>query len=144
VRSAGTVETRPQALELFAPSLGAEDQALEPDDRRDVYRADDRAGRRLRGGANTRRLQLVSAAKAKTDRRDARTLARLLASGFLEEVWSPDEETRRAGSSTAGSGCCAPARRARTRSTRLWRVTSAPPRRPGISSAAEAVAGSTV
>jgi transposase len=30
----------------------------------------------------------------KTDRLDARTLARLLASGLLDEVWTPDERTR--------------------------------------------------
>src|SRR3954454_16727778 len=31
---------------------------------------------------------------AKTDKRDARTLAKLLAAGFLPEVWTPDERTR--------------------------------------------------
>jgi transposase len=31
---------------------------------------------------------------AKTDKLDARTLARLLATGFLPEVWTPDERTR--------------------------------------------------
>jgi transposase len=31
---------------------------------------------------------------AKTDKLDARTLARLLAAGFLAEVWPPDERTR--------------------------------------------------
>jgi transposase len=30
---------------------------------------------------------------AKTDKLDARTLARLLAAGFLPEVWTPDEQT---------------------------------------------------
>src|SRR4029453_18497299 len=44
--------------------------------------------------ANTRRLPQISKAKAKTDRLDARTLARLAASGFLETVWAPDERTR--------------------------------------------------
>lgn len=44
--------------------------------------------------ANTRRLPQISKAKAKTDRLDARTLARLAASGFLETVWAPDEATR--------------------------------------------------
>ena len=41
--------------------------------------------------ANTRRLPQIS--KAKTHRLDARTLARLAASGFLETVWAPDERT---------------------------------------------------
>jgi transposase len=44
--------------------------------------------------ANTRKLAAISQAKAKTDRLDARTLARLLASAYLEEVWAPDEQTR--------------------------------------------------
>jgi transposase len=44
--------------------------------------------------ANTRTLGAISEAKAKTDRLDARTLARLLASGLLDRVWTPDERTR--------------------------------------------------
>ena len=44
--------------------------------------------------ANTKKLRQISEAKTKTDRLDARTLARVLASGFLEAVWMPDEATR--------------------------------------------------
>ena len=44
--------------------------------------------------ANTRRLPQISRAKAKTDRLDARTLAKLAATGMLETVWAPDEQTR--------------------------------------------------
>ena len=44
--------------------------------------------------ANTRKLRSITEAKAKTDRLDARTLARLLASGLLDQVWTPDERTR--------------------------------------------------
>src|SRR5665213_2177597 len=36
----------------------------------------------------------IRQARAKTDRLDARTLARLLAAGSLDEVWMPDERTR--------------------------------------------------
>jgi transposase len=36
----------------------------------------------------------IRQARAKTDRLDARTLARLLAAGELDSVWSPDEWTR--------------------------------------------------
>jgi transposase len=43
---------------------------------------------------NTRKLRSITEAKAKTDRLDARTLARLLASGLLDQVWTPDERTR--------------------------------------------------
>jgi transposase len=95
VRSAGQIETRVGALELFAQSLGADDVValeatsgaakiaalIEPHVARVVV-------------ANTRKLAAISQAKAKTDRLDARTLARLLASGYLEEVWAPDEHTR--------------------------------------------------
>ena len=44
--------------------------------------------------ANTKKLRQISEAKTKTDRLDARTLARVLASGFLDAVWMPDEATR--------------------------------------------------
>jgi transposase len=44
--------------------------------------------------ANTRKLRSINEAKAKTDRLDARTLARLLSIGLLEEGWTPDERTR--------------------------------------------------
>jgi transposase len=44
--------------------------------------------------ANTRKLKSITEAKAKTDPLDARTLAKLLMSGLLEEVWTPDERTR--------------------------------------------------
>jgi transposase len=95
VRSAGRIATSVEALELFARSLGAEDAValeatsgaariagvIEPHVARVVV-------------ANTRKLAAISQAKAKTDRLDARTLARLLASGYLEEVWAPDERTR--------------------------------------------------
>jgi len=43
---------------------------------------------------NTKKLKAISEAKAKTDRLDARRLAELLASGYLAEVWCPDEQTR--------------------------------------------------
>jgi transposase len=95
VRSAGRIATSVEALELFARSLGAEDAValeatsgaariagvIEPHVARVVV-------------ANTRKLAAISQAKAKTDRLDARTVARLLASGYLEEVWAPDERTR--------------------------------------------------
>jgi transposase len=94
LRSAGRIATTPEALELFALSLGAGDRvALE-----------------LTGSAweiarilepHVARVLVVSAAdtgirqaRAKTDRLDARTLARLLWAGELDAVWSPDEWTR--------------------------------------------------
>jgi transposase len=94
VRSAGRVETSPERLELFAQSLGA----------------DDRVALEVSGGAweiarilepHVRRVLVVSPddtgirqARAKTDRLDARMLAKLLAAGELDAVWMPDEACR--------------------------------------------------
>jgi transposase len=94
VRLAGRVETTPAGLELFAQSLGADDQVvleatgnalaiarvIEPHVAR-VVLANPKA---VKGATQT----------AKTDKLDARTLAKLLAAGFLPEVWTPDERTR--------------------------------------------------
>src|SRR5665647_537762 len=44
--------------------------------------------------ASARELHAIAGAKAKTDRLDARTLAKLLAAGMLEGTWLPGEETR--------------------------------------------------
>ena len=43
--------------------------------------------------ANPKQVRLIADAKVKTDRIDATVLARLCASGFLPEVWIPDERT---------------------------------------------------
>src|SRR5712691_8630833 len=94
VRLAGRVETTPAGLELFAQSLGADDQVvleatgnalaiarvIEPHVARVVL-------------ANPKAVKGVTQT-AKTDKLDARTLAQLLAAGFLPEVWTPDERTR--------------------------------------------------
>jgi transposase len=94
VRLAGRVKTDPEALELFARSLGATDRValeatgnglaiariIEPHVDR-VLLANPKA---VKGATQT----------AKTDKVDARTLAQLLAGGFLPEVWIVDERTR--------------------------------------------------
>jgi transposase len=94
VRSAGRVETTPERLELFARSLGADDlvalevtgnaweiaRILEPHVQRVIVVSPDDTG--------------IRHARAKTDRLDARTLAKLLAAGELDAVWMPDERTR--------------------------------------------------
>jgi transposase len=94
VRSAGRVETTPERLELFAQSLGAADRValemtggaweiariLEPHVQRVIAVSPDDTG--------------IRQARAKTDRLDARTLARLLAAGGLDAVWMPDEACR--------------------------------------------------
>jgi transposase len=95
VRLVGRVQTEPAALELFARSLGADDQValeatgnaleiariIEPHVCRVVL-------------ANPKAIKGITRAGAKTDKIDARTLAKLLAGGFLPEVWLPDEQTR--------------------------------------------------
>jgi transposase len=94
VRSAGRIETSPEALEQFARSLGREDRValevtggaweiariLEPHVRQVVVVSPDDTG--------------IRRARAKTDRLDARTLARLLWAGELDAVWMPDERCR--------------------------------------------------
>jgi transposase len=44
--------------------------------------------------ANPKQVRLIAHAKIKTDRIDAMVLARLYASGFLPEVWVPDQRTQ--------------------------------------------------
>ena len=94
LRSAGRIETRPEALELFAQSLAPGDRvALE------VSGASWEIARILE--PHVARVIVVSPgdtgiaqARAKTDRLDARALARLLAAGSLDALWVPDEGTR--------------------------------------------------
>ena len=95
VRSAGRIATRVPALELFAASLAPDDVvALEATTGSDgIVAVLQRHGIRV-VVANTRKLKAITEARAKTDRLDARTLAKLLMSGLLEPVWTPDERTR--------------------------------------------------
>src|SRR5262245_37359676 len=95
VRSAGRIATRVEALELFAQSLAAGDVvALEATTGADrIVSILQAQGIRV-VVANTRKLRSITEVKAKTDRLDARTLARLLASGLLDQVWTPDERAR--------------------------------------------------
>jgi transposase len=94
LRSAGRIQTRPEALELFAQSLDASDWvALE------VTGNAWAIARILE--AHVARVIVVSPndtgirqARAKTDRLDARTLAKLLWAGELDGVWAPDERVR--------------------------------------------------
>ncbi len=94
VGSAGRIETSPAALELVASSLAPTDRvALE---------VTGNAGEIARIIApHVAQVVVVSPhdtgisrARAKTDRLDARTLAKLLAAGELDAVWMPDEWTR--------------------------------------------------
>ena len=93
-RAAGRVPSTPEGLQLLAQSLAPTDRLalevtgscwevariLEPHVDRVVVVSPDDTG--------------ITQARAKTDRLDARTLARLLWSGELESVWMPDERCR--------------------------------------------------
>ena len=95
VHSGGRVPTSPEGLQVLADSLAPDDQValeatgnalaiarrLEPHVARVVV-------------ATRTELRAITEAKVKTDRRDARTLARLLAAGLLGGCWLPDEPTR--------------------------------------------------
>jgi transposase len=94
VRTAGRVPSTPEGLTLLAQSLVESDRValevtgscwevariLEPHVERVVVVSPDDTG--------------ITRARAKTDRLDARALARLLWSGELESVWMPDERCR--------------------------------------------------
>jgi transposase len=94
VRSAGRIETTPAALELFAQSLCSTDRvALEVTGNAwEIARIiEPHVGQVLvvhPGDTGIRQ------ARAKTDRLDARALAKLLAAGSLDGLWMPDEQTR--------------------------------------------------
>jgi transposase len=94
LRSAGRIQTRPEALELFAQSLDPRDwvalevtgnawaiaRILEPHVARVIVVSPSDTG--------------IRQARAKTDRLDARALAKLLWAGQLDGVWTPDERIR--------------------------------------------------
>jgi transposase len=95
VRLAGRVKTEPQALTLFAQSLASDDEvALEATGNAlGIARIiEPHVGRLVL--ANPKAVKAITQAGAKTDKIDARTLAKLLAGGFLPTVWLPDEPTR--------------------------------------------------
>jgi transposase len=95
VRSAGRVPSSPAGIDILVRSLAGDDQValeatgnalqiarlLEPHVARVVV-------------APTKELSAITTAKVKTDRLDARKLARLLAAGLLTGCWLPDEATR--------------------------------------------------
>jgi transposase len=94
LRSAGRIKTRPEELELFAHSLDPRDWValevtgnawaiagiLEPHVARVIVVSPSDTG--------------IRQARAKTDRLDARALAKLLWAGELDGVWTPDERIR--------------------------------------------------
>ena len=94
IRSLPRVEMSPESLELFAGSLGADDQVgLEVSGNAwEVVRIiRPHVGRVVAASPTDTAMRQ---ARAKTDRLDARALARLLARGQLDGVWVPDEDTQ--------------------------------------------------
>ena len=94
LRSAGRIATRPEELALFARSLGAEDRvALEVTGNAwEIKRIiEPYVGEVIVVSPNDTGIR---SARAKTDRLDARALARLCASGELASVWVPDRGTQ--------------------------------------------------
>jgi transposase len=103
VRSGGRIQTTPEALELFAQSLGGDDQVvlevtgnawevariIEPHVARVIVVSPTDTG--------------IRQARAKTDRLDARTLARLLAAGSLEGCGCPTCARGRCGGGLRGA-----------------------------------------
>lgn len=96
VRSAGRIPTRVGSLHALAQSLTEDDVvAIEATSGSDKIVSILQEHRIRVVVANTRKLKAITEAKAKTDRLDARTLARMLTAGLLDGVWTPDERTRR-------------------------------------------------
>jgi transposase len=94
VRSTGRIETKPEQIELFARSLGADDEvALEVTGNAwEIARlVEPHVARVLVVSPNDTGIRQ---ARAKTDRLDARALAKLLACGELDAVWMPDRATQ--------------------------------------------------
>jgi transposase len=89
------VHSTPEDLEVFGQSLGPDDHVVleATGGALAIARILERhAGRVVM--ANPMAVRAIASAKAKTDRLDARTLARLLQAGFLPAVWMGDERTR--------------------------------------------------
>jgi transposase len=93
VRPADPIPTRPKVLEAFARSLDPKDEVvLEATFGAVAIAAIIRPHVRRVVVFDPRRLKGMD--PRKTDRRDAKVLAELLAAGYLEEVWAPDGATQ--------------------------------------------------
>ena len=91
---AGQVATTPEALRLFAESLGPSDEvALEATgNTHAIARLLERRVARV-VVSNPAKTRAIAEAKVKTDKVDAEVLAQLLAADFLPSVWLPDDDT---------------------------------------------------
>jgi transposase len=94
-RRAGRVACDPQTLELFAGSLGADDQVAMEATSNALAIARILEGHVARVVlAHPRKVRVIAEAKVKTDQIDARVLAELLACDYLPAIWIGDERSR--------------------------------------------------
>jgi transposase len=95
VRPGGRVNLRQAELKRFAAGLGQEDHVVleaTGNTAAIVNALKSHAGRVVI--ANPLQVRLIAEARVKTDKIDAAILAQLYGSGFLPEVWMPDEDTQ--------------------------------------------------
>lgn len=94
LRSGGRILTTPEALRCFARMLRPDDEVvLEAtcNTYAIVRLLQDHAGRVI--VSNPLRTRAIAEARIKTDKVDAEVLVRLLAGGWLPDVWIPDDTT---------------------------------------------------
>src|SRR4029450_13521709 len=88
------VKTEPEALELFARSVAVTDRVALEATGNGLAIARIIEHHVVRALLANPKAVKAATQTAKTDKIDARTLAQLLAGGFLPEVWIVDEQTR--------------------------------------------------
>jgi transposase len=94
LRSGGRIRTTPEALSAFACTLGPDDEVVleaTVNTYAIVRLLQGHAGRVV--VSNPLRTRAIADAKIKTDKVDAEVLVRLLAGGWLPDVWVPDDST---------------------------------------------------
>jgi transposase len=95
LRRMGRVDIRRDLLEKFACSLSPEDiVVVEATGNASAVSAVIAPHVKRVAIANPKQVKIIAHAKIKTDTIDAGVLAQLYASGFLPEVWVPDEATQ--------------------------------------------------
>jgi len=94
IRAGGQVELQRPSLNAFAKQLRPSDEVvLEATGNTHAIVAALKAHVAKVVIANPLQVRLIAEAKVKTDKIDAAVLAQLYASGFLPQVWNPDEDT---------------------------------------------------